>query len=313
MPAAPYKYVFFGSPEFSAIILDRLIRAGFPPLALVCNPDRPFGRKKTITPPPVKKLVEEIGQPDIRIFQPEKIDSDFIVELKKIGADFYLVAAYSKILPGSVLEIPARGVIGVHPSLLPKYRGSTPIQSAILSGDEETGVTLYLMDEGMDHGSILKQQASGISRQDYLTLQKELAEIAGEMLIDFLPDFVDGKINPRPQDEAKATFTRKFENGDAYVSAEDLEKAETGDNKLALEIWRKIRALNPEPGVWILRQAQDDALRQDQGNALRQAQGKPLRQTQGKLQRIKLLEAKIENGSLKLTKIQKEGGKPIEI
>jgi len=280
----PYKYVFFGTPEFAEIILQRLVRAGMLPLALVCNPDRPINRKKTITPPPAKKYILE-NSPKIKIFQPEKIDNAFLTELKDTKADFYIVAAYSKILPTELLAIPLLGVIGVHPSLLPKYRGSTPIQSAILTGEEGTGVSLYLMDEKMDAGPVLARQETRDKGQDYLTLMRELAKLAGDMLIEILPKFVARETNPLPQDETKATYTKKFNNENAYVSPEDLKNAETNDNEKALEIWRKIRALNPEPGTWTMKDGK----------------------------RLKLLEAKIENGLLKLTKIQKEGGKAINI
>lgn len=285
----PYKYVFFGSPEFAEIILRRLARTGIPPLALVCNPDRPVGRKKIIAPPLTKRLVEESGRVDIKILQPEKIDDAFLDELKNIKADFYIVAAYSKILPAKLLAIPPLGVIGVHPSLLPKYRGSTPIQSAILSGEKETGVSLYLMDERMDAGPVIKQQASSIKCQDYSILMRELADLAGDMLIEILPKFAARETNPLPQNETKATYTKKFNNEDAYIPPEDLREAENKGGEKAREIWRKIRALNPEPGVFTLSPSK------------------------GGLRRLKLLEAKIENGLLKLTKIQKEGGKAMDI
>ncbi len=280
----PYKYIFFGTPEFAEIILRRLAKAGIPPLALVCNPDRPINREKTITPPPAKKYIRE-NFPEIKIFQPEKIDDAFLDELKNIKADFYIVAAYSKILPTELLAIPLLGVIGVHPSLLPKYRGSTPIQSAILAGEEETGVSLYLMDERMDAGPVLAQHTAKNKGQDYLTLMGELAKLAGDMLIEILPKFVAKEINSLPQDGTKATYTKKFNNEDAYVSPEDLREAENNGGEKAMEIWRKIRALNPEPGTWTMKDGK----------------------------RLKLLEAKIENSLLKLTKVQKEGGKAISV
>src|SRR6266481_8138985 len=148
------KYVFFGTPEFAAIVLDELIAAGFLPDAIICNPDRPAGRKKVITPPPVKKLIAERGlESQTKILQPEKPTPELFKEFDDI--DFFVVAAYAKIIPQSILDIPRLGAIGVHPSLLPKYRGSSPIQSAILAGEMETGVTLYMLDHKMDHGPML--------------------------------------------------------------------------------------------------------------------------------------------------------------
>lgn len=215
--------------------------------------------------------------------QPEKLDDEFLTRLKKLKADFYVVAAYAKILPKKLLQIPHLGVIGVHPSLLPKYRGATPIQSAILSGGEKTGISLYLIDEGMDSGSILAQRELEIVDVDYRKLEEELAELAGAMLVETLPKFVKGEIKPMPQDDSRATYTRKFKTEDGFIDSEALRKAEAGDKKLAKEIYNKIRALNPEPGVYTIKNGK----------------------------RIKLLKAKLaESGELILLEIQKEGGKP---
>ncbi|MDP2598520.1 MAG: methionyl-tRNA formyltransferase, partial [Candidatus Liptonbacteria bacterium] len=155
------KYVFFGTPEFAAIVLDKLISAGFPPSAVVCNPDRPVGRKKIITPPATKSQIMVRGSrfmDEIKILQPEKLDSGFEHQISNIKPEFGIVAAYAKIIPKNIIELFPKGVIGVHPSLLPKYRGASPIQSAILDGEKEAGVTLYLLDEKMDHGPILEQR-----------------------------------------------------------------------------------------------------------------------------------------------------------
>src|ERR1700690_3293179 len=140
------KYVFFGSPRFAAIVLQKLIDGGIAPAAGVCNPDRPVGRKKIVTPPPVKTLVVSTSS-EIDILQPEKLDDMFTKRLAAIEPDFFVVAAYAKIIPANVLAIPRLGTIGTHPSLLPKYRGASPIQAALLGGDAKTGTTLYLMDE----------------------------------------------------------------------------------------------------------------------------------------------------------------------
>jgi len=277
------RYLFFGSSEFSAIVLRKLVEAGFSPLALVSNPDRPVGRKQVITPPLAKKLVLEENWP-IKILQPQKLDDKFIQELKKLEVDFYLVAAYSRFLPAELLKIPVLGTLGVHPALLPKFRGSTPIQSAILSGESETGVTLYLMDERIDAGPIIKQKALSIKHQGTEELTIELAEMAGDLLIQTLPDFLEGKINPLPQDESQASYTKKFRTEDGYINFLELAEAESVSGEKAREIWRKIRAFNPEPGVWTMKAEK----------------------------RVKLLEARLtDEGKLKMMKIQIEGKKPI--
>lgn len=279
------RYIFFGTPKFAATILEKLIDAGMPPMALVCNPDRPVGRKQVITPPPTKEIVTRDQKLGIRVFQPETKE-----ELVQLGdqlfqeADFGIVAAYAMIIPKEVIEQSKLGIIGVHPSLLPKFRGPSPIQSAILAGEKETGVSLFLMDEKLDHGLVISRQSLDISNQaDYETLERKLAELASETLIETLPKFVKSEITPRPQDESQATYTKKFTTEDAFVSEEDLAAATSGSSsEKATEIAQKIRALNPEPGVWTL-----------QNN-----------------KRVKLLEAKLIDSRLQLTKIQQEGKTP---
>ena len=264
------KYVFFGTPDFAAGVLEKLIEAKIPPVAVVCNPDRPFGRKKVITPPPVKVLAEKHA---LEVFQPENLDADAIRGLKQYGADVFVVAAYSKILKKDIIEIPRLGVIGVHPSLLPKYRGATPIQSVILDGEKETGTTLFMIDEKVDHGSILAQEILPIENPTYKELEHQLARLSGKLLAETLPKFITGSITPKPQDESKATLTKKFETADAKV---DLEKDPPA------EIERRIRAFNPEPGAWAM--------------------------INGK--RTKLLEAELVDGKLKLKTIQVAGKNP---
>ncbi|MEK7546776.1 MAG: methionyl-tRNA formyltransferase [Patescibacteria group bacterium] len=279
------KYVFFGTPEFAAIIIEKLADAGLMPAAVISNPDRPAGRKKIMTPPPAKLIA---NRKNLKILQPEN-PSSIIEELSELKADFFVVAAYAKILPKEIIGIPRLGTIGVHPSLLPKYRGASPIQSVILAGETETGVTLYLMDEKMDHGPILENSKFQIpnSKITYEKLLKELAELAGNLLVETLPKFLSGKIKPVPQNESEATYTNKISTKDAFVDEKKLEEAVGGKNtKAAQEIDKKIRALTPEPGVWTLRQAQ------------------------GKQQRVKLLEAEFAGGKLTLKKIQIEGQKP---
>jgi methionyl-tRNA formyltransferase len=280
------RYIFFGTPRFAKIVLDALLRANMPPpVALVCNPDRPVGRKKIITAPETKKRIQnpESGiRNEIEILQPEKIDNDFAEQLRNRRPDFFIVAAYAKIMPKIVLDIPELGSLGIHPSLLPKYRGTSPIQSAILGGEKETGVTIYHMDEKADHGPILAHCASRIANgETYLQLEEELAELGGKLLVETVPKFMNGEIKDVAQDENAATFTKKFGIQDGFVAPEDLEDAESGDPEKTETIFRKIRALNPEPGAWTMRDGK----------------------------RLKLLEAKIAGNALRLTVTQREGEK----
>jgi methionyl-tRNA formyltransferase len=274
------KYVFLGTPQFAATILEKLIKAGWVPKAVICNPDRPVGKKKIITPPPVKTLAQKYN---ISVLQPGKLETrNWKLEINKLGGvDFAIVAAYSQIIPKSILDSLPGKFIGVHPSLLPKHRGPTPIQTAILDGDKEFGTTLYLVDEKIDCGPILAQRKLLISASPPLSNSRELfsvlAKTGGKLLIGILPKFVIGKIKAVPQNEAKATYTKKFTINDAYV---DLEK----DDPIIVE--RKIRALNPEPGVWTTRDGK----------------------------RMKILEAELTaEKKLKLIKIQFAGKKPVEI
>lgn len=278
------KYIFWGTPRFAEVILKKLIDADMPPIAVVCNPDKPYGRKKEITPPPVKKMLLNSPLSDkIELLQPTKLDDDFLDKLKQLEADFYIVAAYSKILKTELINIPPMGVLGVHPSLLPKYRGSTPIQSVILGKEDITGVSLFMIDERVDNGPVLVRGKLAINEADYLTLQDRLAELAGNMLITYLPRFYKGELAPEPQDHDSATFTHKFSTEDGFVEYENLEKAKSGEHvDIAKELVRKIRALNPEPGVYTFIDKK----------------------------RVKLLRAKLVDDKLVLLEIQKEGKKP---
>ena len=280
------KFIFFGTPEFAAIILEKLIQAELMPEAVICNPDKPTGRKQIITPPPVKVLAQKYG---LTIYQP-KDKNELLEIIKKLQPDLAIVAAFGMLFPKEILAVPKYGFINIHPSLLPKYRGPTPIQTAILNGDEKTGVSLFLIDEKMDKGKIIANSKLQIANSDnYESLMRKLAELGADLLIETLPDFVVGKITPLPQNELQATYTKKFSTQDAYIEPKDLEEAQEKGGDKAVEIDRKIRALNPEPGTFTLILSK------------------------GGLKRTKLLEAKIIDGKLKITKIQVEGGKPKEI
>jgi len=279
-------FVFFGTPRFAEIVLSSLIEKGLIPSLVICNPDRPVGRKKIITPPAVKLLAEKHG---ISVAQPESL-ADY--RLPTTACLFGVLAAYGKVVPKEVIDFFPKGIIGVHPSLLPKYRGATPIQNIILNGDEKTGVTLFLMDEKVDHGRIISNTELPISNKDtYTTLEEKLAKAGAELLVKILPAYLKGKIIPMEQNHTEATSTKKFKTEDAFVPIEDLEMALLGNKEKAFRIDRMVRALNPKPGAWTLSPSAD---------------GKSP-------QRIKLLGSSIAEGKVMLTKIQVEGKKPQEI
>ncbi len=270
------KYIYFGTPEFAADILTQLVRGGMVPVAVVTNPDRPAGRKKIMTPPQVKAAVLGFGA-GIDVLQPEMLDAAFVTTLASYGAEVGVLAAYGKILPRAVFSLFPKGIVAVHPSLLPKYRGATPIQAAILNGDMETGTTLFIMDEKVDHGGIVAQEnVSVVDADTYTTLAKKLSIASADLLIDVLSKYVAGEVAPQAQDESLVTSTKKIATIDAFV---DLEAT------LPEKIYRMVRALNPEPGVWTMQQVR------------------------GRQRRMKILEADVVEGKLVLRRIQFEGGK----
>jgi methionyl-tRNA formyltransferase len=220
------KIIFWGTPEFAAVILDSLISNDYKPIAVVTAPDKPVGRKHILTPSPVKELAKKYG---IAILQPEKAENARL-EIINLRPELMIVAAYGEIIPKNIIEIPKYGSLNLHPSLLPKYRGASPIQAAILNGDQEIGTTIMLMDEKMDHGPIVGYKKLNIKNQKltYLELSKQLANLGVELLIETLPKWLVGEIKPIPQNHAQATFTKiiKKEDGriDWHKSAEQIER-----------------------------------------------------------------------------------------
>ncbi len=279
------KYTFFGTPRFAEIVLKNLIEVGMRPQLLVCNPDRPVDRSQELSPPPTKVVAAEH---DILVWQPEKLDPAQFEILE--SHDLFVVAAYGKILPKEIIEIPKKGSLVLHPSILPKYRGATPIRSALLAGEEKTGIAIIEMDEKMDHGPVVSEREVEIGDMNYLELRDKLAEVGADLLIETIPLYLEGKIESKPQDHDKATFTKKFKTEDAYVSPEKLRKAIEEGGEEAKEISRMIRALNPEPGVWTeLKEPYQDLPKE---------------------KRVKLLDFEMKDGKLVLTEIHIAGKNP---
>lgn len=280
------RYVFFGTPTFAANVLRKLLKAGYRPSGIVTNPDRPAGRKKIITAPPIKQLVGREDPLAAKILQPERLNNDETERtLRALRPDVFIVSAYARIIPKKLLAIPRLGTIGVHPSLLPRHRGPSPIQTTILEGDREAGVSLYVMDEKIDHGPIIAHTVlhgydSGTA--NYEQLENKLADLAGDLLIKTLPAYYEGSIKPEPQDERLATYTKKFKTEDGFVEPEALVKAVRGSSVDAERINKQARALNPEPGCWTIWNGR----------------------------RMKILHTNIANGKLILTEIQFAGEKP---
>jgi len=234
------KIIFFGTPEFSVPAFKFLIENDYRIIAAVTAPDKPVGRKQMLVSPPIKILAQQNNTP---VFQPSSLkkDTEFLQKFKELKPDLCVIVAYGKIIPKDYLNLPKYGFVNIHPSLLPKYRGPSPIQSAILNGETETGVSIMLADEEVDHGPILnsnKQQAT--SNKSYKEIAKELAELGAKLLIETLPGYIGGAIKPKPQNHSEATFTKMFSREDGKISWPQT----------AEQIYNQIRALNPEPGTW---------------------------------------------------------------
>lgn len=199
------RIIFMGTPQFAVPSLQALFDRGENIVCVVTQPDRPKGRGRKITPPPVKELAL---QRSITVLQPESIrGDDFHAELQSYEPDIIVVAAYGKILPGNIIDLPLLGTINVHGSLLPKYRGAAPIQWAIINGETETGITIMQMDEGMDTGDILLQEKLPIVPEDTAgSLAVKMAELGGKTLGTALDLLIAGKLKPTAQDNDQATL-----------------------------------------------------------------------------------------------------------
>ena len=249
------KIIFWGTPEFAEIILEKLIQdKNLEILAVVTAPDKPVGRKHVLTPSPTKILAKKNN---IKILQPEKLDEEFIKKLKKnINhplvpslkrkgdsniPDLNIVVAYGKIIPLKILNIPKYKSIDIHPSILPKYRGASPIQTALLNGDKKTGVTIMQMDEKMDHGEIISKLQITISNNDnYKILAEKLAELSAKLLIKTIPEYISGKIQPAEQEHNKASFCKIIKKQDGEINWENN----------AEQIFNQSRAFCEWPGIF---------------------------------------------------------------
>jgi methionyl-tRNA formyltransferase len=234
-----FKIVFMGTPAFAVPTLSALNDSRHSVLQVVTQPDRPKGRGRNVTAPPVKIAAQDLNIP---VVQPDKVKTyDFIDFLTKLHPDLLVVTAYGHILPKAILEIPKIGCINVHASMLPKYRGAAPIQWAIINGEEETGITTMMMDVGMDTGDILLTETVPIHPEDTAgTLHDRLAMIGAEVLIDTLTQLADGNLKATPQDNSKATVAPMLKKEDGRIDW----------NRPASSIANQIRGMSPWPGTF---------------------------------------------------------------
>lgn len=272
------RTVFFGSPPLALETLDALKEASLLPTLIVTMPDAPEGRRGAVVTAPVKEWAKKEG---VDVLQPASIDDEELQEaLRNTEWDLFIVAAYGMIIPKEMLDLPKHGVLNMHPSLLPKYRGVSPFISQILADDPTCGVSIILLDEKMDHGPILAQSRIVIEDEDWPptgeVLGKLLAEAGGELLAETIRPWVRGEITPEDQDHSKATFTKKFSKSDGEL---DLD----GDRRAN---YLKICAFTPWPGTYFFVKRKD-------GNSIR----------------VKVTDAEFENNELTITRVIPEGKK----
>ena len=230
--------MFAGTPDFALQSLLALHKAAYVPAAVLTQPDRPAGRGRKVTESPVKQFA---GEHDVPVWQPETLkDADIVAQIAAAEPELMVVTAYGLLLPQAVLDIPHRGCVNVHASLLPRWRGAAPIQAAILEGDAATGVTLMQMESGLDSGPILATAATDIGPDESAgALQDRLAVMGGELLVEKIADILEGKIEANPQDDTLATYAGKIRKEDAVIDW----------NLGAAQISRMIRAYDPAPGA----------------------------------------------------------------
>ena len=233
------RVIFMGSPEFAVPHLEYLILNQYPGAAVYTQPDKPAGRGRSLVSTPVKKAAVAWKLP---VMQPASLkEAEAVAQLADFHPDIIVVAAFGQILPQSVLDIPSHGCINLHPSLLPRFRGASPVASAILAGDEFTGVSLMLMDSGLDTGPILARAQIPISAQDTTgSLTAKLSLIAAQLLLEVLPCWLRGELTPQPQNEAEATCSVPISK----------QEGEIDWHLPAIDIWRRVRAFHPWPGCF---------------------------------------------------------------
>lgn len=243
------SYVFFGTGALAESVLASLVRAGYTPACIVTKPDSLQGRHMQLTAPHIKTWAEMKGIP---VLQPQKLNSEFSYKLEATSYDLFIVASYGKIIPENILNIPKNGVLNVHPSLLPLYRGPSPLESFLLSGEITTGVTIMKLDKEMDHGPILVQTAFTIKEETTAgKLEVECGQIGGDLLAQILPLYLNGSLIPKEQDHTKATICKKITKNLGEITLET--KAD--------EVRRKFRALTPWPSLYFFHKHKDKIIR----------------------------------------------------
>lgn len=239
MSALPLRIVFFGTPGFAVPTLSRLLNSHHQVVGVVTQPDRPRGRGQRVSDAPVKALARDRG---LHVLQPERLTRDAVeAELRGLNADLGVVAAYGKILPEWLLQIPRLGMLNVHASLLPRHRGAAPVHRAIIAGDSETGVTIMRVVKALDAGPMLARAVRPISIDDASdVVERDLAAMGADLLVGILDDFAAGRVAEVPQNDADATYASRLIKDEGLI-----------DWSLpAIDIHNRIRGLRPWPGAY---------------------------------------------------------------
>jgi len=269
------RIAFFGTPQIAVWVLEELEKSGVFPSLIITNPDAPQGRKMVMTESPVALWATEHQIPTLK---PQTLkDSDVVETLMNAHCELFIVAAYGKIIPENILDIPQYKTLNMHPSLLPKLRGASPVRSAILEDMSSTGVTIMRLTKGVDEGPILAQKEITIPREDWplrgTTLDELLARAGGKLLAEIITPWVQGEIQEKEQDHARATYSQKIAKEMGLISLDD----DPYQNLL------KIRAFDGWPGTYFFHERN------------------------GKRLRVKITDAHIENGNLVITRVIPEG------
>lgn len=270
------NFIFFGTPNFSVEVLKTLEEKNFTPSAVVTSPDKPKGRQLALSPSPVKEWAKMKG---VQIFEPSTLkDPSIVTELKIFKPDLFVVASYGKIIPEDILSIPKFGTLNIHPSLLPRWRGASPIQAAILN-DEKTGVTIMLLDKEMDHGPVLAQkviQPTGGWPPYVDEFEIELAREGAQLLAETMFPWLKGTIEVKEQSHEEATYCGRIDKSNGLINL----------NNDPRENFLKIRAFRKNPGAYTF-----------------------IKNKGGEDMRVKILEADLEEGNLRILKVIPEGRK----
>jgi methionyl-tRNA formyltransferase len=270
------KFVFFGTPAVASQTLDILAQNGYTPSLIITSPDKPAGRGLHLTPSPVSIWAEKNNIPCLK---PEKITPEFINNLQPTTYNLFIVVAYGKILPQALIDLPELGTINIHYSLLPKYRGASPLESALLNGDEVTGVSIQQMAFKLDSGPILVDKEIQIDiNETKKDLRTKLIELGGNLLCETIPKILDKSISPKIQDESKATHCGKIDKEDGEINP-------SGDPRVN---WNKYRAYSGWPGTYFFTNKNSKQIR------------------------IKIKQAIFENDQFIIKKVTPEGKKEID-